>query len=255
VGTPYENFVATTTLLDARPEAPRTAFTLRRSLRAILNTALANITLLAMIALRVAPASPEAAAAAAAAVLAGSAFFLRTYVRRAFLDVPPDPFLLDFGRAIAEALRASGIAPAVLERVRLIEEEGGALNVRLDTDDAMTARLFAEAYRDLFEPIVDQRYLVVRDELMIRTGFYRPAWFVLRSLLSPFRRRRRRYHPVPALFGRNRELASTFAESWARWVGGGALVYTRSPAGLRVLLRERAGFRGGVRTVLEDEWR
>jgi hypothetical protein len=176
-------------------------------------------------------------------------------VRRAFLDLPPDPFLLDFGRSIAEALRQSGLAPAVVERVRVSEDEAGALTVRLDTKDARTAELFAEAYRDLFMPIVDQRYLVVRDELMIRTGWYRPAWFAIRALLSPFRRRRRRYHSVPAVFARNRDLAETFARSWGRWVGGGRLVYTRSEGGMRILLRERAAFRIGVRADVEDEWR
>jgi hypothetical protein len=48
---------------------------------------------------------------------------------------------------------------------------------------------------------------------MIRTGLYRPVWYAIRALLSPFRRRRRRYHPVPAAFARNRELAEAFARS------------------------------------------
>ena len=255
VGSPYENFESKTTRLDPGPRPPRTAFTLRRSLRAILNTAFANIAILAWIAFRIAPTSPKTAIAAALVVLIGSGVFLWEYVRRAFLDLPPDPFLLDFGRSIAEALRQSGLAPAVVERVRVSEDEAGALTVRLDTKDARTAELFAEAYRDLFVPIVDQRYLVVRDELMIRTGWYRPAWFAIRALLSPFRRHRRRYHPVPAVFARNRDLAETFARSWGRWVGGGRLVYTRSEGGMRILLRERAAFSVGVRADVEDEWR
>jgi hypothetical protein len=33
------------------------------------------------------------------------------------------------------------------------------------------------------------------------------------------------------------------------------LVYTRSEGGMRILLRERAAFRIGVRADVEDEWR
>jgi hypothetical protein len=57
------------------------------------------------------------------------------------------------------------------------------------------------------------------------------------------------------VFARNRDLAEAFARSWGRWVGGGRLVYTRSEGGMRILLRERAAFRIGVRADVEDEWR
>jgi hypothetical protein len=69
------------------------------------------------------------------------------------------------------------------------------------------------------------------------------------------RRRRPFYHPVPAVFGRKKELAEAFGRAWARWVGGGTLVYTRSPEGAGVLLRERAAARLKVRSVTLVEWR
>jgi hypothetical protein len=63
------------------------------------------------------------------------------------------------------------------------------------------------------------------------------------------------YHAVLTAFARRRELADAFAAAWNRWVGGGDLVYTRSPAGMEVLMRERVSFRRAVGAASFEEWR
>jgi hypothetical protein len=60
---------------------------------------------------------------------------------------------------------------------------------------------------------------------------------------------------VPTAFARRRELADEFAAAWERWVGGGDLVDTRSPAGMEVLMRERVSLRRAVRAAAFEEWR
>ncbi|MBN2132195.1 MAG: hypothetical protein JW741_22030, partial [Sedimentisphaerales bacterium] len=48
------------------------------------------------------------------------------------------------------------------------------------------------------------------------------------------------YHAVPAILGKNKELAEHFARMWGRFVGPVELVYTRSEQGRRLLLQARA---------------
>ena len=133
--------------------------------------------------------------------------------------------------------------------------ESGTYEVTLASADQQATAVFSEAYRDLFTPVVDQRYLVVRDESSIRRGFYAPIWYLIWGITRVLRRRDRFYHPVPAVFAKRRESAEIFARAWKRWVGGGGLVYTRSPEGASVLLRERARARLNVRSAVVDEWR
>ena len=64
-----------------------------------------------------------------------------------------------------------------------------------------------------------------------------------------------RTRPVPAAFGKKRELAEAFGRSWSTWVGGDRLVYTRSPEGAAILLRERASARSDITADQVDEWR
>ena len=62
-------------------------------------------------------------------------------------------------------------------------------------------------------------------------------------------------HPVPDVLGTNRERADALAAAWARYVGGGELVYTRTPEGRRMLLEARAQPRRSGRSLTFDRWR
>ena len=264
VGTEYDNFIFTGTVLE-RPERPlRTAFTWAKSLRALLNIAvglllfyLVTITLngLEQIAGLPAPWSLVALIGIVVGpfVLAAPAFW--RYVRAAFIELPVDSHLADFGRAVAEAFRSTGLAPMLPDQVRVRTNQSGTYDVVLESRDREIVDEFARAYRELFEPIIDQRYLVSRDESAISGIFYAPIWYVLRTAFRAVRRGEVAYHPVPAAFARRRELADAFAASWKRWVGGGDLVYTRSPDGMEVLLRERVSLRSAVRATSLEEWR
>lgn len=265
VGRPYENFDFHATLLRADDLRLKTAFTWGRSLRALLNLALITLVAYLVMFLQVIPQLLQSdlpswgiALVVGIAVIGPAALsaprFWR-YFRAAFMDLPVDSYLADFGRAVAETLRQTGLAPASPDRVRVSETAFGMYEIHLDGADPATAALFADAYADLFAPILDQRYLVVREETSLSGTFYRPVWYLLRRLTRMFRRRREYYHPVPSTFGRNRELAEAFGLSWARWVGGGRMIYTRSEEGARILLRERTTGDRGVTSATLEEWR
>ena len=264
VGEPYDDFEFRGTVLAAEDVRLKTAFTWTRSLRALLNTALATLLVYGLLIWQAVPAAwaiPPAGirwAAVAALLLAPAALAAPLFVRywkSAFVDLPVDSYLADFGRAVAEALRDTGLAPASPEDVRVEVSAAGTYDVHLSTNDRAAAEAFADAYGELFDPITDQRYLVVREEASLSRSFYRPVWYVIRTAMRVARRRRPFYHPVPAAFGRKRELAEAFGRAWARWVGGGALVYTRSREGAAVLLRERASERLKVRAETLAFWR
>jgi hypothetical protein len=263
VGSPYENFEFRGTVLRTEDLRFRTSFTLKSTLRRLLNTAV--LTLLSYLAAaawfipRTLELTGTAQVVATALVLllplAISAPLFLKYARAAFLDLPVDSYLADFGKAIAEALRETGMAATKPEQVRVTETAEGTYEVHLDTNDSAASAAFAACFGDVFAPIVDQRYLVVREEVSLSGTFYRPVWYVLRSVLRMFRRRNVAYHPVPAMFGRKRGSAEIFGQAWAKWVGGGRLLYTRSEEGAAVLLAERARARRLARTTEVDEWR
>jgi type III restriction/modification enzyme restriction subunit len=264
VGQPYENFVFHGTVLSTAARDVRTAFSWAGGLRTMLDLAIAVLTYWAVLvwsnAFQVLGGLPPLAAVAVAVVafllppILAAPLFWR-YARAAFLTLPVDSYLLDFGRAVAQAFRTTGLAPVSPDQVRVVIGLDGAYNVHLDHGDAEVIRKFELAYRELFEPIVDQRYLVQRDELSLSGSFYRPWWYVARGLFRLFRRREPYYHAVPSAFARKREVAEAFAAAWSDWVGGGELVYTRSPAGMRILLRERAARRLRISAFGVEQWR
>jgi hypothetical protein len=265
VGSPFENFEFRGTVLAGPPEQLRTAATYRSSLRALINLILFNlIEGLVLIGYAVPTAKLHGMSNGMAALLGFGVFALSVaasipfairFVRRAFVELPVTAYLADFAHAVADALTTTGLAAAGPDRVRAAEGLDGTYDVHLDTPDRAAADAFSEAFGDLFQPIVDQRYLIEREELS-KSGFlYRPVWLVLRWLLRRKRHGRPVYHPVPAVFGKKRELAEAFGRSWSKWVGGGRLVYTRSDEGAAILLRERAAARRDVTADQVDEWR
>jgi superfamily II DNA or RNA helicase len=265
IGSPFENFEFRGTILAGPPEQLKTAYSYRSSLRALINIILFNLIEAAILLGYAIPQAKLNGMSNAYAALLGlgilalsigvSIPFAVRFVKRAFVELPVTAYLTDFGHAIADALTSTGVAAASPDRVRVAEGLDGTYDVHLDTPDRAAADAFSAAFDDLFQPIVDQRYLVEREELSKAGFLYRPVWLVLRWLLRRKRHGRPYYHPVPAAFAKRRDLADAFALSWSKWVGGGRLVYTRNPEGAAILLKERASARRDVTSQQVDEWR
>src|SRR5262245_7781528 len=79
----------------------------------------------------------------------------------------------------------------------------------------------AVAYRDLFAPLSNQRFLILRDDLRLPQLWLIPLWLALRPLARRAAGYPPAYYPVPRVLGGRRERAEIFARHWSRWVGGG----------------------------------
>jgi hypothetical protein len=169
---------------------------------------------------------------------------------RLLSGVTGDPPLLWFACAVADGMRASGLARRGAEGVVARVEPDGSYRLSLADVDAETSRRFALALDEVLSPIASPRYLIPR--------------YVLRS--APVRARARAwlggtavadgvvYHAVPAALGQNRGRAAAFATAWNTWVSAGEPVYANTPEGEGVLATHRGEDPLAATTVLRVAW-
>ena len=263
VGDPYDGQVIHAALIEPPETSVLTVHTvvdtlraLARALRWALVAAAVSVIVQALgVAVRGVPLSIVVAAATL-----GLAFqAVRTawpVARKVLKGDSPDTALLDMGRAVADALAETGLIPSELgaSRVRVGENDDLSLVVYLHSASDTDGAAFATAMADLLAPVSTQRYLVHRDEADLPHMWMRSVWKLLRTTLrrravKPF------YHPVPDALAQNKDRAETFATSWRAWVGGGDLVYTRTPDGYAILEQARAESGVSARTSAYDMWR
>ena len=107
----------------------------------------------------------------------------------------------------------------------------GRKDVILSGVSRSTERAVMQAIAEILGPVRNPRYLLVRQ-----------------SRLGP--KRRADYHAVPA-FAKGATVEH-FAALWRARIGGSSLVYTRTPAGRRLLLRARArSFAAGMQRSVD----
>lgn len=129
-------------------------------------------------------------------------------------------------RSVGEALLLT------LARMGLIDTDKQKVTVQTDRDangyvycwleggSTYEQTLFLDAIQELFAPIGNPRYLLLR-----------------RSNLGPVKRKD--YHAVPQWIGRNKEHAAYFCRQWNRLVGQAELIFTRTLEGRQRLLNAR----------------
>ncbi len=176
-------------------------------------------------------------------------------LRVLLIEVPPDAILLDVGRALAEALRETGQASPALspDSLRVIASPDGAYRIQLEGVSSKDAEAFIQAYRELFQPIRNPRYLILRRDERLPDLLRAGLWQALRALIPPMLRRPA-YHPVPQALGIRRPDAEAFARAWRRYVGEAELIYTRSPEGRRHLDRARVQEPPALQDLLLHLW-
>ncbi len=177
--------------------------------------------------------------------------------RKFFVQQPPDAILLDVGRAVLASLRDAGLVSRNLvnEYVRVVEMQDDSYHVFVDYASPQDADTFTRAYRDVFEPVFDQRYLILRDDERLPNIGLRPFWLVLRRLVRQAGQYPPAFYPVPKALSIRKELAEKFAANWKKFVGGGKLVFTRSEEGGYALLTARAQRRPSVKNLAFEIWR
>lgn len=269
IGSPYDNFVTRATVLDVTDVLIRTVHKLRDTLKALARRVAAAAGAGAVLGALRGLETGGQASGPALALMVGLGAVLGTLVllvvnrrdvlalvRALFVEQPPDAILLDVGRALLEGLQQAGLVSVHLqgEYVRVAEHDDSTYEVTLDYASEEDAAAFIDAYRQLFDPISDQRYLIWRTDQRLPSLPLTALWLPLRTLVRS-RVGRPTYHPVPDVLAVNRQRAEVFADSWARHVGGGELTYTRTEEGRKALLQARSQPRRSAKSMAFERWR
>ncbi|MFZ6030005.1 MAG: DEAD/DEAH box helicase family protein [Chloroflexota bacterium] len=274
IGEEYSNFSYSATRLDVSDLKIRTVWTVTNTLKAMLRQFVATLlgTLMTVLYFSYYAGSSfyEAGGAgvclgAAGIVLAAGTFiaFLANLgaayqlARKFLVEQPPDAILFDVGRALLVGLRQAGLVSRNLSEdyVRVIEHEDKSCEVLLDYASPEDAALFIQAYQEIFEPVRDQRYLILRDDERLPAMLLMPLWRLLRNWLRDTGGYAPAYHPVPKALSTRKGLAEAFAAAWEHYVGGGQLVFTRNETGRRMLLHARTQHRPKAKGMAFEIWR
>lgn len=267
VGDEYSNFIYSASRLDGSDLKIRTVFslvqTLKRMLRSFRASLVMGLFLVAWVMLRLGLEGvldfQNGAILLTIGVLVAFAFNARSayrIARRLILEEPPDAILLDVGRAVLQGLKDTELVSGNLSAdfVRVAQIPDGSLEVLLDYASPEDAKVFIDSFREVFDPVVDQRYLIERSDQRLPTVWLMPFWLLLRRFV-----RRHTHppalHPVPTVLSVRKELAEAYAGHWERFVGGGELVYTRREPGRSLLIEARVQRRPRARSLAFEVWR
>jgi superfamily II DNA or RNA helicase len=273
IGQEYSNFAYSATRLEAFDLKIRTVFTisstLKRMLRAFIASLIAGVFFSFWLAFQSSATLAKSGLRWAATVftvlfgvgvLVTLAWNARSAYRiaRTFLkQQPPDAILLDVGKALLSALKDAGIISRnlQLDYVRVIEQTDNSYQVLLDYASPEDAAIFIRAYQQIFEPVREQRYLILRDDTRLPSVIFSRLWTVLRRWYRQVGEYEPAYHPVPDILASRKERAESFARCWQRYVGGGELVFTRKENGRKLLMKARTQRRSRAKSLAFEIWR
>jgi hypothetical protein len=273
VGEEYSNFSYSASRIDTRDLTIRTVFsvkeTIKRMLREFIATLLGSILVALVFSLdvsaRFAYKGTEILMIVLKPILLISVFVtflfnLRNSYRifqKFMVNQPVDAILLDVARALFFSLRENGLISRNLqpEYLRVVEQPNNSYEILLDYASPEDAATFIKAFGEIFAPVRDQRYLILRTDERLPNILLTPFWLALRNFLKENLYTRPTFHPVPQILATRKELAEVFAKHWKQYVGGGLLIFTRSEAGRSVLFQARAQHRPKVKGLAFEIWR
>ncbi|MBN1877170.1 MAG: DEAD/DEAH box helicase family protein [Anaerolineae bacterium] len=173
------------------------------------------------------------------------------------LEPPPESILLDVGRALLCALRDTDIVSRGLlpDQVRVVTQEDYSYDVLLENASPGDAATFIAAYRQIFELVRNQRYLILRDTSRLPNKSLNMVWSIVQEWFRNLNLYTPAYHPVPKVLATHKDRAEIFARYWRQYVGGGHLVYTRNEVGRQILLQARTQSRPKVKGLAFEIWR
>jgi hypothetical protein len=192
-------------------------------------------------------------------LVVGAAFFFN--LRSAYclgkallVEYRPDAILRDTGHALLFALQDARLIGQDVPpgSVRVAEKSDG-YEVSLEDASPEDAAVFIRSYRQIFAPVRDQRYLILRNEHRLPNRALRYIWILFRPYFSRYEDYPPAYHPVPDALATRKENADAFSRYWQRY-GGGTFVYTRTAEGRRILLGARAQRRPETRDLAFEVW-
>ncbi|MCG2786722.1 MAG: DEAD/DEAH box helicase family protein [Anaerolineae bacterium] len=273
VGQEYSNFSYSASRLDTRDLKIRTVFSMgesiKRMLREFIATILSGTLMVLTLACRMSLSAAEAdlglGLLCLAIILGFGTFGVFLFnlwgaykiFQKLLVNQPVDAILLDVARALFFSLRENGLVSRNLQPdyLRVIEQPDNSYEVLLDYASPEDAATFIKAFVEIFDPVRDQRYLILRTDERLPNLIFMPFWLGLRNFLVENDFTRPTYHPVPQVLSTRKELAQVFATYWQKYVGGGQLIFTRSEIGRNILLQARAQRRPKVKGMAFELWR
>jgi len=274
VGQDYSDSSYSTMQLQGDDLKIHTVFTLKETLRRMMREFWTSLVLWFLFALGALVAIPAFLGGTGAQVQQGLAIALLLAATVALLinarsayrlgkallvEQRPDAILLDVGRALFSALRDAELVSRNLqpESIRITEQPDNSYRLALDSASLEDTGIFVTAYRQIFEPVRDQRYLILRDDTRLPSPGLAFIWVLARLWFGPYLESRYKpaYHPVPDVLAARKERATTFASYWSKYLGGGQLIFTRSEEGRHILLEARTQRRPTVKTLAFEVWR
>ncbi len=273
IGQEYSNFTYFTTTINTRNLKIKTVFTLQNTLKKLVRDLFTSVlTLLSGLFYLGGRAWLSSLAAGLEIFLLCTFLFfgiisllififngrqIAQTARSLFAAQIPDAILLDVGRALLETLRQLGLVSRKLDAgyVRVTKTEQDAYNVLLDYASPEDSDTFIRAFQEIFEPVRDQRYLIMRTEDRLPSLPLQILWRPLRNWVRETGMYPPAYHPVPKILASRKERVELFAKYWAKYVGGGEIVFTRSEQGRATLLAARAQRRPVVKQQAFELWK
>ncbi len=273
IGGEYSNFTYSTTTLNTRDLKIQTVFTLQNTLKKLVRNLFTSIITLASGLFYLGLRAWLGSLGAGLEIFLLCTFLFFGFIsllimifngrqivqtaRSLFAAQIPDAILLDVGRALLETLRQLGLVSRNLnaDYVRVTKTENDAYNVLLDYASPGDSDTFIRAFQEIFEPVRDQRYLIMRTEDRLPSLPLQILWRPLRNWVRETGMYPPAYHPVPKILASRKERVEMFAKYWMKYVGGGKIVFTRSEQGRAILLAARAQRRPKVKQQAFETWR
>lgn len=127
------------------------------------------------------------------------------------------------GEALLNTLIKAGVISTDSSKLCVISsmDDFGAIYCHLEGGTTFERSAFINSLKEVIAPIGNPRYVIIRKGLFCRII------------------KQKDYHSVPEIIGRNKNMALFFKEEWETGVGACELVFTRTIAGRKLLLKSR----------------
>ena len=243
IGNNYKNVSWHGTQMSSEGFQMPTVYSLRKTLAQLELAFMGTVGTIGVAAVETARAGVTVFLGAAGLAFVASVVVLIRTARKMCSPNAPDAILKDIGRAVLYSLQEIGAVSksmneSSIEVSNAETDAGGTYTVgllgALDADQLA----FGVAFREVLAPVVNQKYLVERTDRRLPQLRLMPMWLALRHLFS--RPSGPAYFPVPTALAGQKENATIYANNWARYVGGGKLVFSRTDEGRAILLQARA---------------
>ena len=195
---------------------------------------------------------------AAAGVLGGGAAVASLRAARGRLaGLAPRDTLEDMGRAVADAMAATGLVVRGLgaDAVRVVPQPDGYYRCFLaDASDADSGR-FATALEELVSPLWDPRWIIPRRVEEPPASLAATLGVIVRGILARGRGAPEVWHAVPGAFAGRKDRVAAFETAWSRWVSPGARALpARDPRAEAILALRTGDDPFKVETQLRTLW-